>query len=987
MTKASIWIVQDRETEDICLAERLRGMGYETCTFFSGRRAVEDAACGRPDLALIDLEIRGDLSGIETAVQLREAFDVPAIYMTDGDCDLPQPADGCQPYGYLLKPVSVEQAALSIKAAFDLIATEKKAASDLQQTIGQFHQQALFMQTVLNNMNEGLFFATIDGSTTWANPRMEEIVGVGVVKTPPEEWANIYRVYYPDQQTIIPTACLPIMRVLNGETLDDVEVFVRNEKRPEGVSVSVSGRPLWDESGAIQAGLVVFHDITRQKMVETELETTIAKLRTQSQLMQTVLDNMEEGVVVADPAGNFLLTNSRREEIIGQKLAALKTDKWPSTYGTFRLDKTTHFPTEELPIVRAMRGEVTEDIELFIRNEQRPAGAYVKARGRPLYDSTRKVIGGVAIFSDITNYKTTQAKLEQTISELQRQVQLVETVFESISDGVVVADPDGRLSIFNASARRMVGMDMVKSTPDQWSRDFGLFNVDKETHFPTDQIPLLRAIRGEVSDDVEMFIRNRKRPEGVYVSVNGRPLQKNEHGHGGGVVTFRDVSNRKISEFELQRAVEELREQGELMEAVFNSISEGLVVVNTEAEVLNVNPAGRQIAGTEVLEPSQTRMVRKWADYYYPDRKTLIPATELPITRAISHGEPINEMNMFVRTKFRPDGFFVCASVRPLLTPEGGIRGAVAIFRDVTDQVRAEEALVQAFAQGRLEILDTILHNIGNAISSVTIGIDTIQEILSDNQPLRRLHTLADTVRAHQGNWVEYISHDPQGQRFLPYFLLLVESFATQNNAFVETMARVGDRAHHISDIVRTQKSTDKPHMNKKTLDLKRTLSAVVKVLQESLNKRGITVDIHCGDAPRLIRIQESQFHQMMVNLVKNSVEALDQQAGMGYLREPPRIYIRAYVNGDFLHLDVIDNGIGIDSRNLKIVFAAGYSTKKGGTGLGLHSAANFVIGMGGRIEALSDGPGLGTTLRVALLLSSVRAISEWLPLASIWSR
>lgn len=847
MTKASIWIVQDRETEDICLAERLRGMGYETCTFFSGRRAVEDAACERPDLALIDLEIRGDLSGIETAVQLHEAFDVPAIYMTDGDRDLPQPANGCQPYGYLLKPVSVEQAGLSIKAAFDLIATEKKATSDLLQTGGRSHQQDLFMQAVFNNMNEGIFFTTIDGSTTWANPRMEEIVGMGVVKTLPEEWANIYGVYYPDQQTIIPTACLPIMRVLNGETLDDVEVFVRNEKRPEGVNVSVSGWPLRDENGAIQAGVVVFYDITRQKMIEAKLKATIAKLSAQSQLMQTVLDSMEEGVVVADPAG--------------------------------------------------------------------------------------------------------------------------------------------QLSIFNASARRMVGMDMVKSTPDQWSRDFGLFNVDKETHFPTDQIPLLRAIRGEVSDDVEMFIRNRKRPEGVYVSVNGRPLQKNEHGHGGGVVTFRDVSNRKISEFELQRAVEELREQGELMEAVFNSISDGLVVVNTEAEVLNVNPAGRQIAGTEVLEPSQTRMVRKWADYYYPDRKTLIPATELPITRAISHGEPINEMNMFVRTQFRPDGFFVCASVRPLLTPEGGIRGAVAIFRDVTDQVRAEEALVQAFAQGRLEILDTILHNIGNAISSVTIGIDTIQEILSDNQPLRRLHTLADTVRAHQGNWVEYISHDPQGQRFLPYFLLLVESFAVQNNAFVETMARVGDRAHHISDIIRTQKSTGKPHMNKKDLDLKSALFAVVKVLQESLNKRGITVEIDCGAAPRLIRIQESQFHQMMVNLVKNSMEAFDQQARMGSLREPPRICIRAYANEDFLHLDVIDNGIGIDSRNLKIVFAAGYSTKEGGTGLGLHSAANFVIGMGGRVEALSDGPGMGTTLRVALLLSSVRAVSEWLPLASVWSR
>ena len=843
MTKASVWIIQDRETEDTCLGERLRGMGYETCTLFPGRRAVEDAVCERPDLLLIDLGLGGDLSGTETAKQLRESFDVPVIYMTDGDCDLPQPDDGCQPYGYLLKPVAARQADLSIKAALDL------------------HENEL-----------------------------------------------------------------------------------RSRER----------------------------DRTSLRMIR--------ELRRRQSILDVVLANMEEGVVVADPAGNFLLTNSRREQIIGKGLAALEPAEWPSTYGAFHLDKTTQFPTEELPLVRAMRGETTEDVELFIRNEARPAGAYVRARGRPLLDDAHKIIGGVALFSDITKYKTAEADLERTISEVQDQAQLMETVFESISDGVVVADSDGQFTIFNASAREIVGMGMMKSAPDQWACDFGLFNTDKKTHFPTDQIPLLRALRGEASDDVEMFIRNEKKPEGVYVSVNGRPLKKNAQAHGGGVVTFRDVSDRKTSEIALRQALEELREQSELMETIFNSISEGLVVVNTDGEVLNVNPVGRQIAGVEMLEPSRTRLVRKWADYYYPDRETLIPSAELPINRVIFRGEPASDLTMFVRTQLRPDGFFVRTSVRPLLHSSGDIRGAVVIFRDVTDQVQAEEALVQAFSQGRLEIIDTILHNIGNAINSVTIGIDTVRETLSDNQPLRRLRSLADIAKTHQANWVEYISHDPQGQRFLPYFLLLVESLAAQNNTFVETATRVGDRAHHVADIVRTQKSIDKPHMAKKDLVLESTLSAAVKVLHESLIKRGIMVRVHCGDAPRMIRIQESRFHQMMVNLIKNSVEAIDHLVGIDGLREPPRICIRACPDGDFLNLDVIDNGIGIDSRNLKLVFAAAYSTKEGGTGLGLHSAANFVIGMGGRIEALSDGPGMGTTLRIVLPLSSIAADSEGSP-------
>ncbi len=51
------------------------------------------------------------------------------------------------------------------------------------------------------------------------------------------------------------------------------------------------------------------------------------------------------------------------------------------------------------------------------------------------------------------------------------------------------------------------------------------------------------------------------------------------------------------------------------------------------------------------------------------------------------------------------------------------------------------------------------------------------------------------------------------------------------------------------------------------------------------------------------------------------------------------------------------------------MLFAAGYTTKAAGTGLGLHSAANFVVGSGGRIDLSSDGVGKGATARVMLRL------------------
>ena len=97
--------------------------------------------------------------------------------------------------------------------------------------------------------------------------------------------------------------------------------------------------------------------------------------------------------------------------------------------------------------------------------------------------------------------------------------------------------------------------------------------------------------------------------------------------------------------------------------------------------------------------------------------------------------------------------------------------------------------------------------------------------------------------------------------------------------------------------------------------------------------------------APQEIQIQESQFQQTLVNLLRNSIEAIDEHMQSDGLNETPRIEIKAYTDEDFLYLDITDNGIGIIEQNLKLIFTAGYTTKESGTGLGLHSSANFVIG------------------------------------------
>lgn len=421
----------------------------------------------------------------------------------------------------------------------------------------------------------------------------------------------------------------------------------------------------------------------------------------------------------------------------------------------------------------------------------------------------------------------------------------------------------------------------------------------------------------------------------------------------------------------LERKVDESKYHRELMETILNSISDGIIVADTDGKFLYVNPGARQIVGMDIKDGFPDDCAERHGVYHL-DRETPVKTEDLPLIRAIRHGESSDEEDVFIRNENKQDGVYIRMSGRPLLDKTGEVRGGVVIFRDVTERVLAEEALAQAFDQGRFEMFDTILHNIGNAMNSVTTGIETVRRNLENDRAGRRLFALAAAIDEHRNDWTDYIANDPQGRKVMPFIIKLAEDFGRRNDELMKTVSRVRDRANRIVDIIRTQKALDGSGMDRKDVDLYDALSGAFRMLRDSLNRRGIRTDVDCGNAPQEIRVRESQFHQMLVNLVKNSIEAIDEHAVLYGLQETPRIEIRASASDDFLYLEVIDNGIGIENNDTRVLFTPGYTTKKSGSGLGLHSAANFVIASGGRIEPLSKGRGNGTAMRVMLPLSAV---------------
>ena len=149
--------------------------------------------------------------------------------------------------------------------------------------------QQSILEAVLASMGEGLIVADAQGRFQVFNPMAQELLGVGSSDIPPEQWSSYYSVFLPDAVTPFPTDDLPLVRALRGESVDNVEMFVRRPDRPSGAFINVTGRPIMDEEGRVYGGVVVFHDITERKRAEEAIRASEQRFRTMAETMPTTV--------------------------------------------------------------------------------------------------------------------------------------------------------------------------------------------------------------------------------------------------------------------------------------------------------------------------------------------------------------------------------------------------------------------------------------------------------------------------------------------------------------------------------------------------------------------------------------------------------------------------------------------------------------------------------------------------------------------------
>ncbi|HEY9853965.1 MAG TPA: ATP-binding protein [Leptolyngbyaceae cyanobacterium] len=135
MNKTKILIVEDELLIATNLSRKLERIGYFVVDIVSsGVAAIERAAETKPDLILMDIVIKGDIDGIETAAQIHKKLDIPVIYTTAyADDNTLERAEKTGSYGYVIKPFKERELHATIKMALSKHKEGKKIKSSLQE--------------------------------------------------------------------------------------------------------------------------------------------------------------------------------------------------------------------------------------------------------------------------------------------------------------------------------------------------------------------------------------------------------------------------------------------------------------------------------------------------------------------------------------------------------------------------------------------------------------------------------------------------------------------------------------------------------------------------------------------------------------------------------------------------------------------------------------------------------------------------------------
>ena len=158
----------------------------------------------------------------------------------------------------------------------------------------------------------------------------------------------------------------------------------------------------------------VGRDVTELIQLENEQQKAITTLYQNEEKLRLIVDNISEGIIVADIDKKIIMANDMANEIFGIDEDDKISADLSNHFELYFPDEKTVFPSQNLPLERALNGEVTEDIEVVLWSPSAQEKKRVLISGRPLVDQNNKVAAAVVTIKDISKYKQMEQELKDS---------------------------------------------------------------------------------------------------------------------------------------------------------------------------------------------------------------------------------------------------------------------------------------------------------------------------------------------------------------------------------------------------------------------------------------------------------------------------------------------------------------------------------------------------------------------------------------------
>lgn len=149
---------------------------------------------------------------------------------------------------------------------------------------------------------------------------------------------------------------------------------------------------------------------------------------------------------------------------------------------------------------------------------------------------------------------------ERTQAEQQakRDRNFLAAILESLHDGIVACDADGKLTLFNRATSAFHGLPAEPLPAEQWATHYNLYHTDGTTPMTRDQIPLFRALQEGHVENVELVIVAKDQPPRQLLA-SGRAIYDEGNRKIGAVVSMHDITERALAQRKLEEFAEELQ--------------------------------------------------------------------------------------------------------------------------------------------------------------------------------------------------------------------------------------------------------------------------------------------------------------------------------------------------------------------------------------------------------------------------------------------